>query len=91
MRAIEEEEFHREVERQRRIYLEQPVLESETRIKANVTDHNTRLVTDHNTRHVTEHNTGLVTDHHTGQVIMSPLHDPLDMRSSKMPKDRPRF
>ena len=56
-RAVEEEEFHRELERQRRIYLEQPALESETRferriaddIKTEVTYHNTGLKTDYNT------------------------------------------
>ena len=87
-RAKEEEEFHRGVERQRRIYLEQPALESEARIEAKLTNHNKRLVTDHNTREVTEENTGLVTDHHTGQVGMPTLHDPLEMRSSKVPKVR---
>ena len=97
--AIEEEKFHREVELQRRSNLEQPALESETRIEAKVTDHNTRLVIDHNARQVIDHNTmlvkdhntRLVTDHHIGQLRRPSFHDPLDMRSSKVPEDRSRF
>ena len=73
--ALEEEKLHREVELKRRSNLEQPALESETRIEAKVTDHNTRLVT----------------DHHIGQLRRPSFHDPLDMRSSKVPEDRSRF
>ena len=97
--ALEEEEFHREVDLQRRSNLDQPALESETRIEAKVTDHNTRLLTDHNARQVIyhntmlvkDHNTSVVTDHHIGKLRRPSFHDPLDMRSSKVPKDRPRF
>ena len=73
--ALEEEKLHREVELKRRSNLEQPALESETRIEAKVTDHNTRLVT----------------DHHIGQLRRPSFHDPLDMRSSKVPEDRSRL
>ena len=73
--ALEEEKLHREVELKRRSNLEQPALESETRIEAKVTDHNTRLVT----------------DHHIGQLRRPSFHDPLDMRSSKLPENRSRF
>ena len=38
-----------------------------------------------------EVNTELVTDHHVGQVRMPPSPDLLDMRSLKVPNDRPRF
>ena len=51
-RAIEEEDFHREVERQRQIHVEQPALESETRFERRNAD---GFKTD-------------VTDHHIGQV-----------------------
>ena len=75
-RAIEEEEFfYREVERQRQIHVEQPALESETRFERRNAD-----------GFKTE-----VTDHHIGQVRRQYLLDPLDMRPSKVPKDRPRF
>ena len=75
-RAIEEEEFfYREVERQRQIHVEQPALESETRFERRNAD-----------GFKTE-----VTDHHLGQVRRQYLKDPLDMRPSKVPKDRPRF
>ena len=74
-RAIEEEEFYWEVERQRQIHVEQPALESETRFERRNAD-------DFKTE---------VTDHHIGQVRRLSLHDPLDMRPSKVPKDRPRF
>ena len=82
-RAIEEIEFHKEVERQRRIYMEQLVLESETRFE--------RRSADDIKTEVTYHNTGFLTDHNTGQAGMPHLHDTLDMRSSKVPKDRPRI
>ena len=82
-RAIEEKEFHKEVERQRRIYMEQLALESETRFE--------RRSADDIKTEVTYHNTGLLTDHNTGQAGMPRLHDTLDMRSSKVPKDRPRI
>ena len=74
-RAIEEEEFYREVERQRQIHVEQPAIESETRFERRNAD-----------GFKTE-----VTDHHIGQVRRQYLHDPLDMRPSKVPKDLPRF
>ena len=74
-RAIEEEAFYIEVERQRQIHVEQPALESETRFERRNAD-----------GFKTE-----VTDHHIGQVRRPSLHDPLDMRPSKVPKDRPRF
>ena len=82
-RAIEEKEFHKEVERQRRIYMEQLALESETRFE--------RRSADDIKTEVTYHNTGLLTDHNTGQAGMPRLHDTLDMRSSNVPKDRPRI
>ena len=82
-RAIEEKEFHKEVERQRRIYTEQLALESETRFE--------RRSADDIKTEVTYHNTGLLTDHNTGQAGIPHLHDTLDMRSSKVPKDRPRI
>ena len=82
-RAIEEKEFHKEVERQRRIYMEQLALESETRFE--------RRSADDIKTEVTYHNTALKTDHNTGQAGMPRLHDTLDMRSSKVPKDRPRI
>ena len=56
-----------------------------------MTDHNTILMTGHTTRQMPDHSTRLMTDYHVGQVGMSPLPDRLDMRSSKVPKDRPRF
>ena len=90
-RAIEEKEFHKEVERQRRLYLEQPALESETRFERRSTDDIKTEVTYHNTGLKTDYNTGLLKDHNTGQAGMPHLHDPLDMRSSKVPKDRPRI
>ena len=74
-RAIEEEAFYREVERQRQIQVEQQALENETRFERRNAD-------------------GFkmeVTDHHIGQVRRPYLHDPLDMRPSKVPNDRPRF
>ena len=74
-RAIEEEELYREVERQRHIHVEQPASESETRFERRNAD-----------GFKTE-----ATDHHIGQVRRPSLHDPLDMRPSKVPKDRPRF
>ena len=75
-RALEEEEFYTEVERQRQIHVEQPaLLGSETRFERRNAD-----------GFQTE-----VTDHHIGQVRRPSLHDPLDMRPSKVPKDRPRF
>ena len=82
-RAIEEKEFQKEVERQRRIYMEQLALESETRFE--------RRSADDIKTEVTYHNTGLLTDHNTGQAGMPRLHDTLNMRSSKVPKDRPRI
>ena len=82
-RAIEEKEFHKEVERQRRIYMEQLALESETRFE--------RRSADDIKTEVTYHNTGLLTDHNTGQAGMPHLHDTLDMRSSKVLEDRPRI
>ena len=82
-RALEEKEFHKEVERQRRIYMEQLALECETRFE--------RRSADDIKTEVTYHNTGLLTDHNTGQAGMPRLHDTLDMRSSKVPKDRPRI
>ena len=82
-RAIEEKEFHKEVERQRRIYMEQLALESET--------HFERRSADDIKTEVTYHNTGLLTDHNAGQAGMPHLHDTLDMRSSKVPEDRPRI
>ena len=82
-RAIEEKEFQKEVERQRRIYMEQLALESETRFE--------RRSADDIKTEVTYHNTGLLTDHNTGQAGMPRLHDTLDIRSSKVPKDRPRI
>ena len=82
-RAIDEKEFHKEVERQRRIYMEQLALESETRFE--------RRSADNIKTEVTYHNTGLLTDHNTGQAGMPHLHDTLDMRSSKVPKYRPRI
>ena len=82
-RAIEEKEVHKEVERQRRIYMEQLALESETRFE--------RRSADDIKTEVTYHNTGLLSDHNTGQAGMPHLHDTLDMRSSKVPKDRPRI
>ena len=82
-RAIEEKEVHKEVERQRRIYMEQLALESETRFE--------RRSADDIKTEVTYHNTGLLSDHNTGQAGMPHLHDTLDMRSSKVHKDRPRI
>ena len=90
-RAIEEKELNKEVERQRRIYLEQPALESETRFERRSADDIKTEVTYHNTGLKTDYNTGLLTDHSTGQVGMPRLHDPLGMRSRKVPKDRPRI
>ena len=60
-RAIEVKEFHKEVERQRRIYLEQPALESETRFERRSADDIETEVTYHNTRLKTDYNTGLLT------------------------------
>ena len=75
-RAIEEEEFYREVERQQRqIHVVQPALESETRFERRNAD-----------GFKTE-----VADHHIGKVRRQSLHDPFDMRPSKVPKDRPRL
>ena len=90
-RAIEEKEFHKEVERQRRIYLGQPALESETRFERRSADDIKTEVTYHNTGLKTDYNTGLLTDHNTRQAGMPHLHDPLDTRSSKVPKDRPHI
>ena len=74
-RAIKAEEFYLKVERQRQIHVEQPALESETRFEGRNAD---GFKMD-------------VTDRHIGQVRRQSLHDPLDMRPSKVPKDRPRF
>ena len=64
-RAIEEEEFHRKAERQRRIYMEHPALESETRFERRSADDIKTEVTYHNTGLKTDYNTGLLTDHNT--------------------------
>ena len=68
-----------------------PPLESETRFERRRADDIKTEVTYHNTGLKTDYNTGLLTDHKTRQAGMPPLHDPLDTRSSRVPKDRPHI